>query len=84
MLSEVALWETTPENRSDHGRLYGSSGRNENVTLYDLGVPSHVQEEVYRVCWGETTSRRALALTVTAQVSRCRKHANFGYERFGC
>ena len=30
------------------------------------------------------TSRRALALTVTPQVSRCRKRANFGCSRFGC
>ena len=29
-------------------------------------------------------SRRALALTVTTQVRKYRKHANFGCSRFGC
>ena len=38
--------------------------------------------ELLKTAWG--WSRRALALTVTTQVNRCRKHACFGYSRSGC
>ena len=38
----------------------------------------------YEMAKNEAWSRRALALTVTTQVSRCRKRANFGCSRFGC